>query len=627
MEKKLLSALLLFIHFAVFAQDNQINVNSKIAGVTVFMNGAQVLRQSDLVELPQGVSLLVFSGLSSSIETQSLQAKGEGSFTILSVTRQNNFLLEKKKSEQKLTLETKSEGISDKIIALRNEIAVYKSEEEMLMKNQTVMGPNVNYDLVKLKAALDFQKQRLSEAKAKQISIEKEINQLQEQLNKLNRQIAEVDGKPIGNASDVVVKVSAKVATKGKFTLTYLVKNASWYPSYDIRAIDVASPIQLVYKANVSQNSGEDWKNVKLTLSSGNPSNNNEKPKLPTYSLGYLSAGYSFFNPTTAASNLVKGKVVDDTDNSALPGVSIRVKNSSVGTVTDPDGNYSIQMPAGANQLVFSYIGYDPQELTASYGQLNVRLKQDTKALQEVVVTGYNKKMDDALQGRAAGLQVRVRGTSSIASVPLEVASVEKQTNVSFEIKMPYTILSDGKQAAVDIGNYDFKAAYEYYAVPKVSADAFLTAKITDFNDINLISGEANIFFEGTYLGKTLLDVQQADTLTISLGVDKNVSVKREKQKGYTERQFIGSSQKDSRHFVIEMKNRKSQAINLTIEDQIPVATNSDISVEKQELSKAKLDEVTGKLIWQFLLQPNEQKKLDLKYQVKYPKNRPVNIE
>ena len=109
MGKKLLSALLLFIHVAVFAQDNQINVNSKIAGVTVFMNGAQVLRQSDLVELPQGVSLLVFSGLSSNIETQSLQAKGEGSFTILSVTRQNNFLLEKKKSEQKLALEAKAQ--------------------------------------------------------------------------------------------------------------------------------------------------------------------------------------------------------------------------------------------------------------------------------------------------------------------------------------------------------------------------------------------------------------------------------------------------------------------------------------------------------------------------------------
>lgn len=630
MDRKLLSALLLFINVAVFAQDNQINVNSKISDVTVFMNGAQVQRLSDNVELPQGVSLLVFSGLSSSIETQSLQAKGEGNFTILSVTKQNNFLLDKKKSEQKAALLTKSEDISDKIIVLNNEIAVYKAEEEMLMKNQTVMGPNINYDLVKLKAALDFQKLRLNEAKNKQAALQKEVAKLYEEINKINRQAAEIDGKPIGNSNDIVVKVSAKAAARGKFTLTYLVKNASWYPSYDIRAKDVASPIQLVYKANVSQNSGEEWKNVKLILSSGNPSNNNEKPTLPTYSLGYLSAGYSFFNPITATSNVVKGKVVSAGDNSALPGVSVRIKNSSVATVTDLDGNYSIQMPAGSNVLEFNYIGFQGQELAASQGrQLNVRLNESTNALNEVVVTGYGarqkKEIAGALEGKVAGVQIR--GVSSMSSIPLEVKNIEKQTNVTFEIKTPYTILSDGKQATVDIGNYDFKADYEYYAVPKVTPDAFLTAKITDFNEVNFISGEASIFFEGTYLGKSLLDISNTDTLTISLGVDKNVQVKREKQKGYTERQFIGSSQKDTRHFVIDVKNRKNQAVNLTIEDQLPIPSNSDITVEKQELSKAKLDETNGKLTWQFVLQPNEQKKIDLKYQVKYPKSRPINIE
>ncbi len=628
MNKIILFASLLFLNIAAFAQDNQISVNSKISGVTVFMNGAQVQRQSDQVDVPQGVSLLVFSGLSSSIEAQSLQARGEGNFTILSVAKQNNFLLDKKKSEQKLALQARSEEISDRIITLKNEMAVYKSEEEMLMKNQIVTGAYVAYDLVKLKAALDFQKQRLMEAKSKQAGLQKDIDKLYEEINKINRQAAEVDGKPISNSNDVVVKVSSKIATKGKFILTYLVKNASWYPTYDVRAKDVASPIQLVYKANVSQNSGEDWKNVKLTLSSGNPSNSNERPNLPTYLLGYVSAGYSLFNPIAASSNAVKGKVVDGNDNAALPGVSVRVKNSSVATVTDADGNYSIQMPTGANILEFNYIGYERQELVANNGQLNVRLKEDSKSLEEVVVMGYGsakKEISGALAGSVAG--IRVRGASSIASVPLEVKNVEKQTNVTFEIKMPYTILSDGKQAAVDIGNYDFKADYEYYAVPKVTSDAFLTAKITDFNEVNFISGEASIFFEGTYLGKSLLDIQHTDTLTISLGVDKNVSVRREKQKGFTERQFIGSSQKDTRHFVIDVKNRKSQAVNLTIEDQLPVATNSDISVDKQELSKAKLDESNGKLTWQFLLQPNEQKKIDLKYQVKYPKNRPVNIE
>lgn len=625
MYRKLFFSAILFFNLGAFAQENQINVNSKISDVTVFMNGAQINRLSDNVELPQGVSLLVFSGLSSSIETQSLQAKGEGNFTILSVTKQNNFLLDKKKSEQKMALVGKSEELSDKIIDLNNQLAVYKAEEEMLMKNQTVMGPNVNYDLAKLKAALDFQKLRLNEAKNKQTALQKEITKLREEINKINKQAAEIDGKPIGNSNDVVVKVATKAATRGKFALTYLVKNASWYPTYDIRAKDVASPIQLVYKANVSQNSGEEWKNVKLILSTGNPSNNNEKPVLPTYNLGYLSAGYSFFNPVAATSKIVRGKVVSASDNLALPGASVRVKNSSIATVTDLDGNYSIQLPAGSSTLEFNSVGFERQELVASAGnQLNVRLNESANNLNEVVVTGYGAAKKEVASSSST---IKIRGVSSLSSVPLEVKNIEKQTNVTFEIKTPYTILSDGKQASVDIGNYDFKADYEYYAAPKVTSDAFLTGKITDFNDVNFISGEASIFFEGTYLGKSLLDIQNTDTLTISLGVDKNVSVKREKQKGYTERQFIGSSQKDTRHFVIDVKNRKSQAVNLTIEDQLPIATNNDITVEKQELSKAKLDETNGKLTWQFLLQPNEQKKIDLKYQVKYPKNKPINIE
>ncbi|WAC38975.1 mucoidy inhibitor MuiA family protein [Pedobacter sp. SL55] len=295
--------------------------------------------------------------------------------------------------------------------------------------------------------------------------------------------------------------------------------------------------------------------------------------------------------------------------------------------MTDADGNYSIQMPVGSNVLEFNYLGFESQELEAILGrQLNVRLNESSNALNEVMITAAGEGKSQKRASVAASVTT-IRGVSSISSVPLEVKNVEKQTNVTFEIKTPYTILTDGKQAAVDIGNYDFKADYQYYAVPKVTQDAFLTAKITDFNEVNLISGEASIFFEGTYLDKSLLDIQNTDTLTISLGADKNVAVKREKQKGYTERQFIGSSQKDTRHFVIDVKNRKSQVVNLTIEDQLPIPTNSDIMVEKQELSKAKLDETSGRLTWQFLLQPNEQKKIDLKYQVKYPKNRPVNIE
>jgi hypothetical protein len=617
-----LTLLSLLIFAKTNAQENQFQVNSKITNVTVFISGAQIQRQAETIDIPQGVSQFVFTGLSSDIETQSIQAKGEGSFTILSVTQQKNFLYEKKNSDLKDSYLSKISDLNDQIALLRNESDVYRAEQEMLIKNQTVMGPNVNYDLVKLKQALDFQKQRLIEAKNKQIELDKAIVKLQVELTKYNRQLIDLNGKSQQNSNDIVVKISSKVAAKGKLSLTYLVNNAGWYPTYDIRAKDIASPITLIYKANVSQNSGEDWKNVKLTLSSGNPTKNGTKPELGTYQLGYISQGYNAYNPSSSSARVVKGKVMGE-DRMPIIGASVRVLNTSVGTSTDANGNYSLQIPNNQSVLVFNYIGYLGKEVPITSSVLNIVMQADSKQLQEVVVVGYGNNMKGDLTGSVAGLARAKKETKAV-----EVEAVEKQTNVVFDIKNPYTILSDGKQFSVEIGDFDFKADYEYYAAPKVSEEAFLTAKITSFDEANLISGEANIFFEGTFLGKTLLDVQNsADTLTISLGVDKNVVITREKQKDFNERQFIGSSQKDSRNFIIDIKNRKSQSINLIVEDQIPVSTSSDISVERQEISKAKFDEVTGKLTWQLLLQPNEQKKLTLNYQVKYPKNKPINLE
>jgi hypothetical protein len=623
MRNLFLFIILILSNFLATAQENQISAISKITNVTVFITGAQVNRQTEMLDVPQGVSQFVFAGLSSAIDIQSIQAKGEGNFTILSVTQQKNFLLEKKNSEEKTNYINTIAELNEKMALLRNESDVYKAEEEMLVKNQVVMGPNVNYDLVKLKQALDFQKYRLSEAKNKQIEITKSIVKLQTDLNKYNNQLNELNGKSLKNSNDVMVKVSAKLATKGKFSLTYMVNNAGWYPSYDIRAKDVSSPIELVYKANVSQSSGEDWKNVRLALSSGNPTTNSTKPSLGTYNLGYIRDGYSINNISTSSVRIIKGKVFGD-DGLAVPGASIRVKNTSVGTSTDANGNYTIQLPVGTNTLVASYIGYVTKEFQANSNNINISLEPDSKSLNEVVVTsGY--AASDALVGRVYGMSVSKAKKETQA---VEVNAVEKQTNVVFDIKNPYTILSDGKQFAVEIGDYDFKADYEYFAAPKLSEEAFLTAKINGFSEANLISGEANIFFEGTYLGKTLLDVQNSsDTLTLSLGTDKNVIIKREKQKDFNERQFIGSSQKDSRSFIIDIKNRKSQAINLIIEDQLPISTNGDITVDRQEISKAKYDDVTGKLTWQLFLQSNEQKKLALKYQVKYPKNKPINLE
>jgi len=323
----------------------------------------------------------------------------------------------------------------------------------------------------------------------------------------------------------------------------------------------------------------------------------------------------------------ITGRVTANNDGTAIPGVTVKVKGSSIGTVTNTDGQYSIQVPDGNQTLTFSSIGYQTRQMQANSSTINVGLGESSNQLAEVVVTGYGIKREAKSMGYATQeLEGRVVGLAT-ADIP-QVNRVENQTNVEFAIDNPYSIPSDGKQYTVEINQIDVPASYQYAVAPKLSTDVFLSAKLTDWNKYNFLSGEANLFFEGTFIGKSLLNTNAtADTLNISLGADKNIVVTRTLQKELTQRQTIGSNKKDTRDWIIEVKNRKNQPVNLLVEDQLPVSQNSAIEVEQQELSGGKPDAETGKISWTMALNPQDDKKLELKYQVKYPKNQSIIIE
>jgi uncharacterized protein (TIGR02231 family) len=210
--------------------------------------------------------------------------------------------------------------------------------------------------------------------------------------------------------------------------------------------------------------------------------------------------------------------------------------------------------------------------------------------------------------------------------VPSQV--IEKQTSVDFEIKIPYTVNSDGKSLSIVMENYFLPADYLYYSVPKIDKNAFLIAHINQWEKYNLLEGEANIFFEDTYVGKSILDTRYAkDTLKISLGRDKSVFVTREKSKEFVSNQFIGSKKEDTRDWLITVKNNKTQKIKMMILDQVPVSTIEEIEIELQKSSGGIQNKETGELKWEFSLDSNEMKEFSFKYSVKYPKNRTLFIE
>ena len=202
------------------------------------------------------------------------------------------------------------------------------------------------------------------------------------------------------------------------------------------------------------------------------------------------------------------------------------------------------------------------------------------------------------------------------------------QTTASFNILIPYTIATDGKKYLVEIQKSTLAAKFEYQGVPKLDPDAFLVARVTGWEDLNLLSGPVNLFFEGTYVGKSNLDMQNTqDTLELSLGRDKNIVVKRERRKEYTVLQTIGANHKESRAFDISIRNNKKQDVDMVIMDQLPVSTNKDITIDISEISGASIDKESGKLTWKFLLKSSESKTFRLAYEVKYPKDRKVVLE
>ncbi|MFT6137530.1 MAG: hypothetical protein ACJAUJ_000613 [Salibacteraceae bacterium] len=193
--------------------------------------------------------------------------------------------------------------------------------------------------------------------------------------------------------------------------------------------------------------------------------------------------------------------------------------------------------------------------------------------------------------------------------------------SLEYKINIPYTIPSDGKEYNLKIKETDIVAEYEYYIVPKIDKDAFLVANIINWEDLNLISGKSNLYYQGTFIGESFINADQSeDTMSISLGREKSIYISRELNKEVEERQLYTSSIKEYIGWDLVVKNAKNETVKINIEDQYPTSERKSVIVDLTDYEGAIVNEKTGKLSWSFTLNPGEKKELAFKYNIKYPK-------
>ena len=612
-------------------------VTATLKHVTVFTNGAQVERTHS-ANLLAGEQVITFTGLSPYTDVKSMQIKARGKLTVLGVNYRTTHPDSLQRIKQLHEAEKQVKLTDEKERELKAQLEVVNAQLELVKTNCSTGSRTAVTPLANIKELNNYYAQETLELKKKAIAIDQELAKLDEIREKQEKTVDSIAHLKLKSIIEADLKLQVPQTGKVEFDLTYYVKNAGWYPTYDLRSDGLGQPLQLSYKAHMFQKTQEEWSNISVTLSSANPSLSNIAPELRTYWLNFGRQAPRYDNET-GTDGSVSGVVLDE-QGEPLIGCSVIVAGTSLGTVTDVNGQYSIVMPRGKSQLKFAYVGYLSPTCRVNGSTLNVRMKEDDTALEEVVVVGYgvskkgngksSRKQNDineALQGGIAGLSV-VKDKEMPESDLIAVNEQKAQFGYEFDIKQPLTLSSDGKTTTTEIARYQLPATYQYLGIPRADKDAFLMADATDWQQHSLLEGEANVYFENSFIGKTILDPTVAnDTLHFSLGRDNGIRIQRTKVSARSTRRLLASSQEQNMTWRITVKNSRQEAVSLTLQDQIPVSENSNITVTTEELSGGQLDKATGIVVWQLQLQPNEQREFIVQYRVKYPRSRNLVVE
>lgn len=251
----------------------------------------------------------------------------------------------------------------------------------------------------------------------------------------------------------------------------------------------------------------------------------------------------------------------------------------------------------------------------ANVNRNTIQSFNDDKALAEVVVTGYGSQYK----------QEKLKQDIDPSTLQQYTTLNEGQLNTNFEIDLPYDIESDGQLHSVTIRDEEIVCTLKNYAVPRSDKEAYLLAEVVDWQNLDLLPGDANIIMDDTYIGKSMIDPNTtADTLNLSLGKDKRLAIKRSLVKELSSLKTSGGSNRQSFTYEIIIKNNKLTDVNLLLKDQYPLSTIKEVEVKLEDGGEGIVNEETGVLTWKLSLKPGESKKIRFSYNVKYPKDKKI---
>lgn len=586
------------------ANENK-TIKAQLDEATVFFQGAE-LTHSATANLIRGENEIWIEGLSPNIDKNSLKIKTSNGAVISSFEYSVDYLFRgKTENEATKKIQDSIDIYKQKLSLLETDIKVNAELSDILKKStdKNTAGLEKGIGIEELIKTMDYYKKKSTELQNTQRNNQLAQAELQKSIAKLEAQLRQESTKNNKTSGILKLTLSSPTTVAANFTINYYTVSASWTPSYDINVISTDKPIKIVSKAKVRQITGLDWSKVKLSLSSGTPSNGKVAP---LFSVWFLQQAYALGSGSANRSSL-QGMMMQNSYsyNDAMPaGIALE---RSVPASSSKDSKAPLYIVDGTPVEMDYFNSIDPSMIkNNTYMDSNDAIKAyGSEASGGAYIISLKSGMDDY------------------------VSVADNDLNMTFNIDLPYSIPGNGKEQSIELTTKEINAEYKYYCAPKLDIETYLLAEISDWQKLNLLSGKANITYDGTYVGESFINANSTQSkLSLTLGTDKRVAVKREKMNDYSSTKFLGSDVKQLFTYKITVKNNQNKAIKMVLKDQYPRSQAKGIDVEllKETTPWTANVEELGVITWEENINSGDNKVYYISYSVKYPKGSNLNL-
>jgi hypothetical protein len=534
---------------------------NRIVAVTVYQPNALVTREVDVPE-GAGVMELVVTPLPDAASEGTLYSEGTDNIRVLTTRYRNRAVKEDTREEvrkieaeqRKIKLETQRMESESKALDQNMGLLTKLEEFTKVTTEKATDKGNLNSDSA-IALSKYVMEQRADKAKEK-IDLQQKMETAAEQAAFLQRQLQELSGGSARTERDAIIVVDKKNAAAGKVRLNYLVGGASWRPQYKLRAGKEKEPVQLEYLAAVSQQSGEDWKDVKVTLSTAQPMLNSAPPELKTLEFTVAARG------------------------GMPPGALQPVPNLAGGAQGQPPGELARQV----------------RELR-SKGQQEYNAKKDTAG---------GKSLNDAA-ALAQCLDLFNPSDDQQAKMKQADGAREGQS-VTYHLATKLSVPSRMEDQVIEVARLEFAPDYFYKAVPVLTSHVYRLANLTNKSQYVLLPGEATTYLGSDFVGQMNMPLVATDEqFTAGFGVDPALRVQR--QMTDKSRETKGGNQVLKFEYRILLSSYKSEPVSVQVWDRLPHAEAETAGVT---LVKAE-PEVSADALYQREERPNNLLRWDLK--------------